>query len=187
MRYLFIFLTCCLACNPTNKGSQVTKETTQPYRCSTDSLISRLPSMKADTLKNMLQNCDAGIYWKIVKRGQASIPLLIKSLTDTTLTNIYDPAKKGKLNIGELSYYALDELSEFPVFFVTHLEYETVEAYDCKNFYTYFYDNRNKPAYQADVETFYREHKYVFRAFSPEEKNVCRQQYGITGKYYLSN
>jgi hypothetical protein len=193
--YFFLLLSICFACDSTNKNSQATGglldgkpvEMVGPYHFSTDSLISRLPSMKADTLRNMLQNCDANIYWKIVKRGQASIPLLIESLTDTTLTNIYSPCKKGNLNVGELSQYALEEIAEFPAFVVTHIQFCVIDENGCWSFYDYLYDNRNKPAYKTHVQKFYRENKYVWRKFKPEEMNECRRKYGITGKYYLAD
>ena len=94
----------------------------EKYPISKDSLISELRNMKTDTL-----DCSADVYWKIIKRGKEYIPLLIEGLTDTTKTNIYNYCKKGKLNTGEVCYFALEEIAEFPAYAVsyTHLTLPT--------------------------------------------------------------
>lgn len=145
-----------------------------------DSLISMLPTMKAQTL-----DCSADIFWKIIKRGKSSIPLLIESLTDTTMTNIYDSCKHGKLNIGEVSYFALEEIAEFPAFVVTDIQFDLI-VNDCWNFYDYLFDNKNKKEYQKMVRDFYNTNKYTYTKFDKKELNSCRKQYKIEGKYTLN-
>ncbi len=90
-----------------------------------DSLISELANMETDTL-----DCIADIYWQIIGKGKQYIPNLIESLTDTTPTNIYHGYKNGKLNIGELSYFALEEIGDFPAFVVTQIQFDIIEIKD---------------------------------------------------------
>jgi len=134
--------------------------------------------MKTDTL-----DCSAVAYWKIVKRGRESIPYLIESLTDTTLTNIYNRCKNGKLNVGEVSYFALQEIADFPEFVVTQIQFDFDDQNGCWNFYDYLYDNKNKPMYQKMVRTFYQTNEFVFVESSKSELTACYKKYGIVGKY----
>lgn len=147
------------------------------YPVSRDSLISKLPSMKTDTL-----DCSADVYWKIIKRGKESIPLLIESLTDTTMTNIYNRCKKGNLNVGEVSYLALEEIADFPAFVVTHIQFDVISD-GCWSFTDYLYDNKNKPEYQKMVRTFYQPNSYVFKKYKKSELTDCYKMYGIEGEY----
>ena len=146
------------------------------FEKSKDSLILLLPDMKSDSL-----NCDADIYWQIIKRGKASIPLLIESLTDTTMTNVYDHCKKGKLNIGEVSYFALEELAEFPAFVVTQIQFDVIDEQGCWSFFDYLFDNKNKKAYQEKVRNFYNSNRFVFEKFDAKGLNDCRKKYQIEG------
>ena len=147
---------------------------------SKDSLISLLPKMKAESL-----DCNADIYWQIISRGQSSIPLLIESLTDTTITNVYDHCKKGRLNVAEVSYFALEELAEFPTFLVTQIQYDVYDENGCWSFFDDFFDNRTKKSYQKKVMEFYNYNNYVFVKFNYEELNECRKKYNIYGKLKL--
>ncbi len=144
-----------------------------------DSLILKLPEMNNDTL-----DCEADIYWKIIKRGKASIPFLIESITDTTLTNIYDYCKKGKLTVGEVSYFALNEIAEFPEFSVTHIQFDVVEN-GCWNFFDYLFNTKNKPEFQKMVRSFYHSNTYEYYEFKQTELTECYKKYGILGKYKL--
>lgn len=187
MKILFIiFSLLFLGC--TDRDSKVNSTTIkmQPKDYSTDfekskdSLISLLPSMKSDSL-----DCNADIYWKIVKRGKTSIPLLIESLTDTTMTNVYDHCKKSRLNVGEVSYFALEELAEFPAFVVTEIQFDFFDENGCWSFFDYFFDNKNKKEYQQKVKDFYTKNNYVFEKFENQELNECHRKHKIEGKLKL--
>lgn len=147
------------------------------FEKSKDSLISLLPTMTSDSL-----DCNADIYWRIIRRGKESIPLLIESLTDTTMTNVYDHCKNGKLNVGEVSYFALEELVEFPAFVVTQIQFDVIDEHGCWSFYDYLFDNANKKEYQKKVREFYASNKYVYVKFDTQELNDCRKKYKIDGK-----
>lgn len=147
------------------------------FKKSNDSLISQLPNMTSDSL-----DCNADIYWRIIKRGQASIPLLIESLSDTTMTNVYDHCKKGKLNVAEVSYFALEELAEFPAFVVTQIQFDVIDEHGCWSFFDYFFDNKNKIAYQTKVRDFYNTNKYVYVKFDAKDLTTCHKKYKIEGK-----
>jgi hypothetical protein len=153
-----------------------TNSNSSEYAISQDSLISQLAEMKTDTL-----DCSAVVYWKIIRRGKESIPLLIESLTDTTATNFYDRCKNGKLNIGEVSYFALEEIAEFPIFVITHIQFD-VTSEGCWSFYDYLYDNKNKLEYQKMVRTFYQRSEYKFEEFKKSKLTECHKKYGIIGK-----
>lgn len=181
---LYIFSIFLLSCADTDSDKvNIADSTMLPtdfsvhFEKSKDSLILLLPDMKSDSL-----DCDADIYWRIIKRGKASIPLLIESLTDTTMTNVYDHCKKGKMNIGEVSYFALEELAEFPAFVVTQIQFDLIDEHGCWSFYDYLFDNKNKKAYQKKVRSFYNSNRFVFEKFDAKDLNDCRKKYEIEGK-----
>lgn len=191
-KYIFLLSTLFLSCNSPNLEQKTIKlgktdnlsefKTTSnigEYNISKDSLISQLAFMKTDTL-----DCSADVYWRIIKRGKESIPPLIESLTDTTTTNIYNKCKKDRLNVGEVSYFALVEITEFPAFVVTHMQFDLVED-GCWSFYEYLYDNNNKPEYQKMVKNFYQTNTYKFEEYKKSELTNCYKKYKITGKYRL--
>lgn len=159
--------------------------TSQILEQPTDSLIALLPAMKSNSL-----DCNADAYWQIISRGRASIPLLIESLTDTTTTNIYNHCKNGKLNVGDISYFALEEIAEFPAFLVTHKQFDLLYGDGCWTFYDYLFNNTHKKEYQKMARDFYNANEYIFTKFDKQELNrrglnKCRNQYNITGKLKL--
>lgn len=181
---LIIFSLFLLGCSDTTSSKadlsayKITPtDNSSEFQKSKDSLISLLPDMESDSL-----DCNADIYWRIIKRGQASIPLLIEGLTDTTTTNVYDHCKKGKLNVGEVCYFALEEIAKFPAFAVTQIQFDVIDEYGCWSFYKYLFNNKNKKAYQKKVRDFYNTNKYVFVKFDDKDLNDCRKKYQIDGK-----
>ena len=146
-----------------------------------DSLIAELVNMKTDTL-----DCSADIYWKIIGKGKSYIPKLIESLTDTTSTNIYHGCKNGKLNIGELSYFALEEIGDFPAFVVTQIQFDVIEIKDgwhCWSFYDYLFDNTNKKEYQEKVKSFYEKSQFEYVEYPDSVITDCMKENSIKGKY----
>ena len=146
-----------------------------------DSLIAELANMQTDTL-----DCSANVYWQIVGKGKSYIPKLIESLTDTTPTNIYHRCKNEKLNIGELSYFALEEIGDFPAFVVTQIQFDEIELKDgwyCWCFYDYLFDNRNKKEYQDKVKSFYEKSQFEYVEYPDTLITDCMKNYSITGKY----
>lgn len=158
-----------------------TEESGNEFPVSQDSLISQLPRMQTTHL-----DCAADVYWKIIKRGKASIDPLIESLTDTTETTIYDPCKKGRLTIGEVAYFALEEIAEFPAFAVTNIQFDYYNG-DCWSFFEYFFDHSNKHDYQNKVSTFYQSNQFTYSKFKKSELTACHLQYEIEGKYRWQN
>lgn len=144
---------------------------------SQDSLITLLQTMPVNSL-----NCNATAYWQIIKRGKASIPLLINNLTNTRMTNIYDSCKQDRLNVGKLCCFALQEIVSFPAFAVTQIQFDVIDN-GCWNFYDYLFNNNNKREYQQVVLNFYKNNHFVFTRFGKEDLDDCHQQYQITGKY----
>jgi hypothetical protein len=144
-----------------------------------DSLIYNLMEMKAGKL-----DCSAEAYWKIIQQGEKMIPLLLECLTVTRPTTIYNDCKKGKLNVGEVCYFALEELADFPAFLITQTQYDLIEN-DCWNFYTYLFNDKNKNEYQRKARNFYtsnRKINYQYKKFSKKEMTPCRKLYKIEGR-----
>lgn len=182
--YLSISILIFLGCeNATEKIPAVVEEKNEIVaKVSTDSLISKLAKMKTDTL-----DCSAEVYWQIIGEGKDYIPKLIESLIDTTSTNIYHGCKSGKLNIGELSYFALEEIGDFPAFVVTKMQFDVISTNEngwrCWSFYNYFFDNKNKAEYQAKVKSFYEESEFEFVEYPDSIITNCMEKYSINGKY----
>ncbi len=146
-----------------------------------DSLIAELAKMETDSL-----DCSADAYWQIISKGKAYIPILIESLTDTTLTNIYHGCKNEKLNIGELSYFALQEIGDFPAFVVTKIQFDVInmkDGWNCSSFYDYLFDNKNKKEYQHKVKTFYQKSQFEFYEYPDSVITDCMRNFSIKGKY----
>lgn len=186
--FIFYSAALLLSCENTNLikatpdvSASIKNEVTKQGQPQTDSLINLLRTMNANSL-----DCNAVVYWEIIKRGKASIPFLIESLTDTTMTNVYNKCKRGKLNVGEVSYFALEEIAEFPAFTVTHIQFDLIKQDGCWSFYDYLFDNKNKYDYQKMWRNFYNTNKYVYVRFNKRELTTCRKKYNIEGKYKRS-
>lgn len=150
------------------------------FRKSKDPLISRFPEIKTREIDS-----NSTVYWQMVKKGKAAIPALIDGLTDTTETNIYDKCKKGNLNIGELCFYTLIQIADFPPAAVTDMQFCTFDPNGCSGFDSYLLDNSMKPKFQEKVKTFYAENYYHFDTFKDTELNASQKKYGIRGRYNL--
>lgn len=146
-----------------------------------DSLVLNLSDKNITVL-----DTNAVFYWEMIKRGEKSIPILIDCLSDTTLTNIYDKCKKGYLTVGDICYFALDEIAEFPAFLVTNIEFCTIDVENnCWSFYYYLFENQNKPQFKIMVREFYTSNDYYFKLFKKDEMTPERIKFNITGKLEL--
>lgn len=146
-----------------------------------DSLIAELANMDTDTL-----DCTADAYWQIVGKGKSYIPKLIEGLTDTTPTNIYHGCKGASLNIGELCYFALEAIGDFPVFAVTKIQFDVIDIKDnwhCWSFYEYLFDDQNKKEFQDMMRTFYEKSQFKFEKYPDSVITDCMRNYSINGKY----
>jgi hypothetical protein len=150
-----------------------------------DSLIMKLAEMKTDTLDST-----ADIYWQIVLKGKEYIPKLIDCFADTTPTNIYHGCKGGTLTIGELCFFALDEIADFPAARVMRMQYcviEMKEDYPCFGWYYNVFDTENKAEFQKKVKLFYEKNEFEFKKLPEKHLTDCQKSLGITGKYYLKD
>ena len=77
-------------------------------------LVDSLKYLKSDNL-----DCNATLYWKIISKGEKAIPFLIDKLNDTIPTNISHSCKAAKLNVGEVAYFALQQIAFFPAFAIS--------------------------------------------------------------------
>jgi hypothetical protein len=184
---LFLTLFSCSIQKKEMQNNTVQKEVIKKVSEATkDSLIAELANMETDTL-----DCSAKVYWQIVGTGKSYIPNLIKHLTDTTSTNIFHGCKNEKLNLGELSYFALEEIIDFPTYLVTQIQFDTFilkDGWSCWSFYDYLFEGTdNKKDYQDKVKSFYEKSKFEFVVYPDSLISKCMEKYSISGKYRWKN
>lgn len=126
----------------------------------------------------------ADLYWRIIAKRKEAIPFLIEKLEDTTITNIYADCKKENLNVAEVSYEALKEIGDFPIFLITHIQFDVVQN-GCWSFYNYFYNNGNKKEFQKLIKDWYLKEKknYQAKKFSKKAFTESHKKYNIF-RYY---
>lgn len=185
--FLCSLLFACVGSKKKTQHKSISKEVIIEWQnAENDSLIATLANMKTDTL-----DCSAEAYWKIISKGKAMIPSLIEHLTDTTPTNIYHGCKNDKLNIGELSNFALEQIIDFPTYTVTEIQFDTVilkDGWHCWSFYDYlFKSNKNRKYYQDKVKAYYTnnvfDETYEYHTIPDSLNTNCRKKYNITGMY----
>ena len=147
-------------------------------------MVDILNYLKADTL-----DCSADLYWRIIGQGDKAIPFLIEKLTDTTQTRVKYHCKKTRLDVGEVSQFALTEIAEFPTFLVTKMQFDVIKPDEtgqgCWSFYDFLFINSNKVRYQKDIRNWYDQEKLKYKAekISKKKSNACQIQYGIDTYY----
>jgi len=148
------------------------------------SMVDSLRYLSTDTL-----DCKAGLYWRIIAKGDKAIPFLIEKLTDTTPTNIRFHCKKTRLNTGEVALFALEEIASFPAFLVTKMQFDLVTIDEteqgCWNFYDFIFINANKPRYQKSVREWYSQERLRYKAekIPAKKQSACQKKYGIDTYY----
>lgn len=144
-----------------------------------EKMVDSLHYLKANSL-----NCSADLYWRIISKGEKAIPFLIAKLTDTSSTNINSACKRTKLNVAEISYEALTEIAYFPMYLMTHIQFDVIHN-ECWNFYDYFYKDENKKQFQKMVNDWYTKEKKNYKAKTISKKKLsdCQRKYNIT-RYY---
>jgi hypothetical protein len=142
-------------------------------------MVDSIQYLKVDTL-----DCNASLYWRIVAKGENAIPILIEKLDDTTLTNISHKCKTTKLNVGEVAYFALQQIAFFPAYTITKIEFDVVYVNGCWSFFDYFFNNANKKNYKDLVRKWYFDNKFNFKEekISKRRMTECQKVYNI-GKY----
>ena len=156
--------------------------------------IDSLKFMKADSL-----NCNAKLFWEIVSKGKQAIPYLIERLDDSTLTNQSFHCKDSKLTVGDICYFAIDNIIELPEFYVFHIQFDVIDG-DCWPFYYYLFDNKSKTEIKKSVQKWYsrNKRKYKWEKFNlpPSYRSYpshlllwdCLERYRVKGRYmYQSN
>lgn len=140
------------------------------------SMVDSLQYMKADTL-----DCTATLYWRIISEGEKAIPFLIDKLNDTTQTNISHSCKTTKLNVGEVAYFALQQIAFFPAFAITHAQFDVIYRNGCWSFFDYLFNNANKKDYQDLVRHWYGTNKLKFKVqkISKKRQTVCQKKFHI--------
>jgi hypothetical protein len=144
-----------------------------------DSVAALLRGMTAEKLDS-----SARAYWMIIQQGERMIPILLACLTETSPTSVSDDCKKGKLNVGDVSYYALEELAEFPTYLITQTQYDLF-VNGCSGFHSYLFNDKNKPEYQKKATDFYRTYRktnFQFSKYTAKELTICRKLYKIEGR-----
>lgn len=147
-------------------------------------MVDSLQYLQADTL-----DCNAGLYWRIISKGDKAIPFLIDKLTDTAQTSIKHHCKNTRLNVGEVAQFALTQIANFPAFLITKIQFDAIIIDDtgegCWSFYDFLFINSNKLRYQKDIRSWYDKEKFNYKLekISKEKRNACQMQYGIDTYY----
>jgi len=146
-------------------------------------MVDSLQYLKTDSL-----DCSAGIYWRIVAQKEKAVPFLIDKLTDLTPTNLKDRCKVTPLNVSEVAYYALTEIADFPIFLVTHMQFDHLDEKGCSGFHQwYFFSDSiaHKQAFQDNVRSWWAGNfnKYRWTAIRKKDLSFCQLSAGITGYY----
>lgn len=144
------------------------------------SMVDSLQYLKVDTL-----DCNASLYWRIVAQGDKAIPFLIDKLNDTTPRNISNKCKTPKLNVGEVAFFAVQQIAFFPAFAITHIQFDVIYSNGCWSFFEYFFNNSNKKSYQDLVRQWYDKNKTKFKTEKISKKRLtdCQKLYHID-KYF---
>ena len=139
-------------------------------------MVDSLQFLKADTL-----DCKADMFWRIIAKKEKAIPFLINKLSDTTETNISHHCKTTKLNVGEVAYFALQQIAFFPAFVITHIQFDVIYGNGCWSFFDYFFNNANKGQYQGLVRKWYNTNKTKFKKhkISKKKQTNCQKQFNI--------
>ena len=132
-------------------------------------------------LKSENLYCSADLYWRIVAKGKEAIPFLIDKLNDTTQTNVSHHCKATKLNVGDISYFALQQIAFFPAFHITNLQFDVIYGNGCWSFFDYLFDNANKSGYQDLVRKWYDKNrtKFTIQKIPKGKLTLCQQKFNI--------
>jgi hypothetical protein len=146
-------------------------------------MVDSLKYLRADKL-----DCTADIYWRIIGQEDKVIPFLIEKLSDTTSTNISFHCKSSKLNVAEVSYFALQQIASFPAHVITHIQFDVITD-NCWSFFDYFFNNQNKAAYQKMVRDWYTKNhsKFKKKKLAKEDRTDCHLAYKVESYYKWRN
>lgn len=138
------------------------------------SLVDSLQYMKSDSL-----DCSADIYWRTIGQGEKAIPYLIEKLTDTTSTRVKSYCKSTRLNVGDIAWFALNQIGDFPVYVVIRIQFCIVHAGGCWSFYDYLFENANKISIREKVTKWYAINRTRLRTKTISQRNACQLKYNI--------
>jgi hypothetical protein len=146
-------------------------------------MVDSLKYLNTDTL-----GCSAGLYWRIIAKGDKAIPFLIDKLTDTTPTKIQFACKAKPLDVGEVAYFALTQIADFPAYVVTKIQFDVItiiKGEPCWSFYDWLFIDQNKMRYQTDVRNWYAREKpkYKMVKITKKKQTACQARYGIDRFY----
>lgn len=142
--------------------------------------LSYTPFLYSNTL-----DCKADLYWRIVAKGKEALPYLIENLSNTEPTNIKFHCKKKRLNAGEVSYFAINEIGYFPLMLTTNMQFDVFRldttGQSCWSFYDFFFYDPNKVIYQEKIRKWYQDKQPKYSAKKIENKDLteCQKKYGI--------
>ena len=148
-----------------------------------DDIIKLVDSIKyADGNYN---SCNS-TYWRIIKSGRKTIPLLISKMTDTAKTKAIGHCKKNFLTIGEVAYLTLKEIVDLPLFEITEIEFDVIDTIGCLiGFSDYLQENQQ--LFQNRVKKWYDKNKsrLVWKRYNSYDLTICQRENGILGYYTL--
>lgn len=124
----------------------------------------------------------SSIFWRIVQQKKLAIPYLIDKLNDTAITLVTYECKKSNLNVGDIAYFALDQIGDFPASTVMQSQFDVYSG-NCWSFYYWLFDNYNKPECKKKVSEFYSTSQFKWVVIPEKERSKAQKKYHITGHY----
>jgi hypothetical protein len=104
--------------------------------------------------------CGSKIFWKVVQQKDTIIPFLIDGLTDTTTTEAYVPNFGGQYAVGDIAYFALNEIiNEVPTFELLGVAFDSQGCGFCSYWNYLRNDIANRKRFQNRVRNWYKTNK----------------------------
>jgi hypothetical protein len=104
--------------------------------------------------------CGSKIFWTVVQQKEAIIPLLIDNLTDTTTTPAYVPNLGGQYAVGDVAYFALNEIIDgIPTFKLLGVRFDKHGCGFCAYWNHLRADLKNRERFQKAVRQWYNKNK----------------------------
>ena len=138
-----------------------------------------------DSLKYLSANafdCHS-VYWRIIGHRDEVILSLIAKISDKTKTKVKWECKKRCLRVGDLSFMALSEIVNLPLFTITGQQFDVINDNCRPGVYEYIEKNRLK--FQEQVKKWYDENyaALIWVKFEDKYMTECRRQNNVVGYY----
>ncbi len=129
-------------------------------------------------------NCNSAI-WQIIAKRKEAIPYLINLVGDSSLTSVnYHCKKDGKMKVGDVAFYALDEIVSVPMTYVTGRQFDLFHD-GCQE-WVYDYIEENRLVFQQQLQKWYQESKenFIWERYEEKYLTECQRKNYIFGYFH---